>query len=478
MSDPNETPGKTWPRKHNWRYIEREMPPKRPAAERICDFDEIYGLFDEATAREQASRCINCPDPPCAQTCPLGNRIPVWLALVADGRFLEAAEVSRSTSNLPEICGRVCPQERLCEGACILNARSEPVAIGALEKFLNEYAFAHGGVDVTPVEPNGFKVAVVGSGPGGLACADELAKLGYAVSVFEAQSRAGGLLVNGIPSFKLEKSIVERRLALLRKRGVVFRCGVKVGRDVSLSTLREQFDAVYLAIGAQKPKELKIPGAELRGVFDALPFLIQKNVETASDEPLIEVRGKRVAVLGGGDTAMDCLRTAIRSGACEAICIYRRDLENMPGSRREYLNATEEGARFMFLTNPIALSGNESGSVAAARCVRMELGEPDAKGRRKPREIAGSEFDVPVDVVLVAFGFDPVPIFAAGNSDNIEVNNWGGVVVDANQMTSVPGIFAGGDLVRGPDLVVRAVLDSRKAAAGIHQYLSLHKACR
>ena len=472
MSDPNETPGKTWPRKHNWRYIEREMPPKRPAAERICDFDEIYGLFDEATAREQASRCINCPDPPCAQTCPLGNRIPVWLALVADGRFLEAAEVSRSTSNLPEICGRVCPQERLCEGACILNARSEPVAIGALEKFLNEYAFAHGGVDVTPVEPNGFKVAVVGSGPGGLACADELAKLGYAVSVFEAQSRAGGLLVNGIPSFKLEKSIVERRLALLRKRGVVFRCGVKVGRDVSLSTLREQFDAVYLAIGAQKPKELKIPGAELRGVFDALPFLIQKNVETASDEPLIEVRGKRVAVLGGGDTAMDCLRTAIRSGACEAICIYRRDLENMPGSRREYLNATEEGARFMFLTNPIALSGHESGSVAAARCVRMELGEPDAKGRRKPREIAGSEFDVPVDVVLVAFGFDPVPIFAAGNSDNIEVNNWGGVVVDANQMTSVPGIFAGGDLVRGPDLVVRAVLDSRKAAAGIHQYLS------
>ena len=247
--------------------------------------------IDEATAREQASRCINCPDPPCAHTCPLGNRIPVWLALVADGRFLEAAEVSRSTSNLPEICGRVCPQERLCEGACILNARSEPVAIGALEKFLNEYAFAHGGVDVTPVEPNGFKVAVVGSGPGGMACADELAKRGYAVTVFEAQSRPGGLLVNGIPSFKLEKSIVERRLDLLRKRGVTFRCGVKVGRDISLAALREQFDAVYLAIGAQKPKELKIPGAELRGVFDALPFLIQKNLE-APEEPLIDVAGK------------------------------------------------------------------------------------------------------------------------------------------------------------------------------------------
>ena len=256
-------------------------------------------------------------------------------------------------------------------------------------------------------------------------------------------------MVNGIPSFKLEKSIVERRLDLLRKRGVAFRCGVKVGRDISLAALREQFDAVYLAIGAQKPKELNIPGADLRGVFDALPFLIQKNLE-APEEPLIDVAGKRVAVLGGGDTAMDCLRTAIRSGAREVVCIYRRDLENMPGSRREYSNAAEEGARFMFLTNPIALSGNDNGDVPAARCVRMELGEPDAKGRRKPREIAGSEFDVPVDVVLVAFGFDPVPIFAAGNADNIEVNSWGGVVVDVNQMTSVPGIFAGGDLVRGP----------------------------
>jgi glutamate synthase (NADPH/NADH) small chain len=481
MTNENETdrtpsqPGKTWPAKHNWRYIDREIPEKREVAERICDFDEIYGLFDEATAREQASRCINCPDPPCAQTCPLGNRIPVWLALVADGRFLEAAEVSRSTSNLPEICGRVCPQERLCEGACILNARSEPVAIGPLEKFLNEYAFAHGGVDAALAAPNGLKVAIVGSGPGGIACADELAQRGYAVTVFEAQSRPGGLLVNGIPSFKLEKSIVERRLDLLRKRGVTFRCGIKIGRDISLSALREQFDAVYLAIGAQKPKPLGIPGADFRGVFDALPFLIQKNVEESPEEPLIDVRGKRVAVLGGGDTAMDCLRTAIRSGAGEAICIYRRDLENMPGSRREYLNAIEEGARFMFLTNPIALLGNEYGSVAAARCLRMELGEPDAKDRRKPREIAGSEFDVPVDVVLVAFGFDPVPIFAAGNTDKIEVNSWDGVVVDANQMTSVPGIFAGGDLVRGPDLVVRAVRDSRKAAAGIHEYLSAQK---
>lgn len=461
-----------WPVKHNWRYIARETPPKRPASERVCDFDEIYGLLDEATARAQASRCINCSDPGCVKNgCPLANRIPEWLALTADGRFLEAAALSRSTSNMPEICSRVCPQDRLCESACILNARSEPVSIGAVEKFINEYAFAHEALDAAVTQPNGLKVAVVGSGPGGMACADELAKLGYTVTIFEAQTRPGGLLVNGIPSFKLEKRIVERRFDLLRRRGVAVRCGVTVGRDVSLSSLRENFDAVYLAIGAQKPKDLDIPGGDLRGVFHALPFLIQKNLET-SDELPIEVRGKRVAVLGGGDTAMDCLRTAIRCGAHEAICIYRRDLENMPGSRREYVNAVEEGAEFMFLTNAVSLLANAVGEVCEARCVRMELGEPDAKGRRKPRAIPGSEFNLPIDVVLIAYGFDPVPIFAAGNSDKIEVNKWGGVIADENQMTSVPGVFAGGDLVRGPDLVVRAVRDSRKAAAGIHKYLS------
>jgi glutamate synthase (NADPH/NADH) small chain len=458
--------------KHNWRHIARESPPKRPADERICDFDEIYGLFDEETAREQASRCINCSDPACVKNgCPLMNRIPEWLALTADGRFLEAAALSRSTSNMPEICSRVCPQDRLCENACILNGPSDPVPIGAVEKFINEYAFAHEALDAGVAPTNGHKVAVVGSGPGGMACADELSKLGYAVTIFEAQTRPGGLLVNGIPSFKLEKKVVERRFDLLRRRGVAIRCGVTVGRDIPLSSLREEFDAIYLAIGAQKPKELEIPGADLRGIFHALPFLIQKNVEGSNESP-IEVRGKRVAVLGGGDTAMDCLRTAVRCGAHEAICIYRRDLENMPGSRREYINATEEGAQFMFLTNAVSLSGNAAGEVCEARCVRMELGEPDAKGRRKPRPIPDSEFSVPVDVILIAYGFDPVPIFAAGNSDKIEVNKWSGVIVDDNQMTSVPGVFAGGDLVRGPDLVVRAVRDSRKAAARIHKYLS------
>jgi glutamate synthase (NADPH/NADH) small chain len=461
-----------WPVKHNWRYIGRETPPKRAASERICDFDEIYGLFDEATARAQASRCINCSDPACVKNgCPLENRIPEWLTLTAKGRFLEAAALSRSTSNMPEICSRVCPQDRLCESACILNARSEPVSIGAVEKFINEYAFAREELDAAIPPSNGFKVAVVGSGPGGMACADELAKLGYAVTIYEAQTRPGALLVNGIPSFKLEKRIVDRRFELLRGRGVAIRCNVTVGRDIPLSSLREEFDAVYLAIGAQKPKEHDILGANLRGVFHALPFLIQKNVGT-SDESPIDVRGKRVAVLGGGDTAMDCLRTAIRCGAHEAICIYRRDLENMPGSRREYLNAVEEGAEFMFLTNAVFIVRER-----CRRCFRSALCAHGTRrtGCKRPAQTT------PDSRLRIQFAdrcssyclwIRPGPDFRRrqlrrDRSQQVDRRD------RQNQMTSVPGVFAGGDLVRGPDLVVRAVRDSRKAAAGIHKYLSL-----
>ncbi|MBI3854026.1 MAG: NAD(P)-dependent oxidoreductase [Verrucomicrobia bacterium] len=458
--------------KHNWSSVPRATPPKRSAVERAADFLEIYSTYDEATAREQASRCIQCPKPTCAEGCPLANRIPEWLALTAEGHFLEAAALSGSTSNMPEICSRVCPQERLCEGSCILNSRSEPVSIGAIERFLNEYAFEHDAIATTPATPNGFKAAVIGSGPGGMACADELAKLGYAVTVFESQMLPGGLLVNGIPAFKLEKTIVARRIEILRKRGVEFRLGVKVGWDLSLADLRREFDAVFLGIGAQQAKPLDVPGAELGGVYQALPFLIQKNVDFPMEIPPIEVRGRRVAVLGGGDTAMDCLRTAIRCGASEALCLYRRDLENMPGNRKEYANAIEEGAKFQFLIAPVALSGNGAGEVTQARCIRMELGAPDASGRRKPRAIAGSEFEVPAEVVLVAYGFDPVPFPPGSDLAQIAVNDWGAVKVDANQMTNVPGVFAGGDLVRGPSLVVHAVRDGRKAARAIHSYVS------
>lgn len=459
--------------KYAWSSIGRASPPKRAAEERVADFHEIYSEYDEATVRAQASRCIQCPNAGCVQACPLNNRIPEWLALTAQGDFLGAAAVSRATSNMPEICSRVCPQERLCEGSCILTARTDAVAIGAVERFINEYAFSHGGFDLAQAPANGRRVAVVGSGPGGMACADELAKLGYGVTVFESQLIPGGLLVNGIPAFKLEKHVVERRIDLLTRRGVEFRLGVKVGWDVSYEQMREEFDAIFLGVGAQKPKPLDIPGANLRGIVDALPLLIQKNVDSPLVEGVpIDVRGKRVAVLGGGDTAMDCLRTSLRSGAAEVTCIYRRDLANMPGSRKEYLNATEEGARFLFLTNPTEIVGNADGAVAEVRCTRMELGAPDASGRRKPRAVPNSEFAVAADLVIVAYGFDPVHWPEGSKFAEIVLDDWDGLKVDANQMTSVAGVFAGGDSVRGPSLVVHAVRDGRKAAQGIHRWVN------
>jgi len=461
--------------KYAWAELERNDPPKRSATQRVADFLEVYGDFDEETAREQAARCIQCAHPACVAACPLSNHIPEWLALTAEGHFLEAAELSQMTSNMPEICGRICPQDRLCEGSCIIDGKAEPVSIGAIERFINEYAFRHGAVRPVTAPPNGFSVAVVGSGPAGLACADELAKLGYSVTVFEAMPIPGGLLVNGIPAFKLEKTVIDRRIQLLKQRGVQFQMGVHIGRDLSLKDLLLDFDAVFLGIGAQQAKPLDVPGADHKGVYQALPFLIQKNVAFRFDIPEIDVKGKRVVVLGGGDTAMDCLRTSIRCGAAEAVCLYRRDLENMPGSRKELFNALEEGARFSFLTNPIAVLGNERNEVVGVRCVRMELGEPDNQGRRKPHPIAGTEFDYPADVILVAFGFEPVPFPRDSDLGQIRVNRWGGVVVDSNQMTNIPGVFAGGDLVRGPSLVVQAVRDARRAAKAIHQYISSRK---
>ena len=465
-------PTHTGQARHAWREIDRATPPKRTAAGRNTDFREIYSLFDEATIREQASRCVQCVSPACVTGCPLSNRIPEWMELAAEGRFLEAAEISRATSNMPEICPRVCPQERLCESACVVHEPAGAICIGAIEKFINEYALARGAVSPIIATPNGKRVAVVGAGPGGLACADELSKLGYAVTVFESQLLPGGLLLFGIPAFKLEKAVVERRVNILKQQGVEFKVGVTVGKDISLDGLLEAHQAVFLGIGALKPKALDVTGAELKGVYQGLPFLAQKNAPIALGLAPVEVKGKRVVVLGGGDSAMDCLRTAIRCGAADTVCAYRRDLANMPGSRKEYANALEEGARFMFLTNPLALEGNASGEVVAVRCVRMELGEPDASGRRKPRAVKGSEFTLPADLILIAYGFDPVPFPPGSDLSRIAVNEWGGTMTDANQMTSVPGVFAGGDVVRGPSLVVHAILDGRKAAEGIHLYLN------
>jgi glutamate synthase (NADPH) small chain len=468
----SDAPAQTLKSKYAWRELAHKNLPKRSAAERVADFLEIYGLYDEATAREQASRCIQCPNPSCVTGCPLCNPIPQWMLLTAEGRFLDAAAVLGSATNMAEICARMCPTDRLCEGSCILNGVSEPVSIGALEQFLGEYAFAHGHVDAATAPPNGKRVAVVGSGPGGLACADELAKQGYAVTVLDSGLVPGGLLVNGTPAFKVEKSIVQRRLEILQKRGVVFRLGVKLGGGVTLGQLRTEFDAVFLGFDSRKARTLDLPGADLRGVVQALPFILQKITPVPLDCPPIEVSGKRVFVVGAGETAMDCLRTAVRYGAHEATCIYRRDEGDMPCGRREYQNAREEGARFRFQVAPVALLGNEAGEVKGLRLIQTELGLPDGRGPRPFLVHKGTEFDLPADLIILALGFDPLPCPRDGDLGDLAVNDRGALAVDANQMTSIPGVFAGGDLVRGPSLVLHAVRDARRAAAQIHTYLS------
>ncbi len=461
--------------KYAWRELAHKGLPKRSASERVADFLEIYGLYDEATAREQASRCIQCPNPSCVTGCPLCNPIPQWMSLTAEGRFLEAAAVLGSATNMAEICARVCSTDRLCEGSCILNGVSEPVAIGAIEQFLSEYALAHGHVDVTTAPPNGHRVAVVGSGPGGLACADELAKRGYAVTLFDSALVPGGLLVNGTPAFKVEKSIVQRRIEILQKRGVIFRLGITLNEDITLGQLRAEFNAVFLGFDSRKARSLDLPGADLHGVIQALPFILQKITPIPLDIATIEVSGKRVVVIGAGDTAMYCLRTAIRCGARETVCVYRRDEENMPCSRHEYQNAVEEGARFVFQAAPCAVLGNDRRQVTGLRLIRTELGLPDSTGPRPFLVRPGTEFELAADLIVPALGFDPLPCPHSGDFSDLDVNDWGGIVVDGNQMTSIPAVFAGGDIVRGPTLALHAVRDARRAASQIHTYLSITK---
>jgi len=461
--------------KYAWREVERADPPKRPPLERITDFHEIYSLFDEATVRQQASRCVQCEQPRCTTGCALNNRIPEWLALVSEGRFLEAADVIFATSNMPEICARLCPQERLCESMCTLGEKSDPVPIGALEKFVIEYAFKHNHVPVSRAAPNGKSVAVIGAGPAGLTCADELAIRGYDVTVFEAKNYAGGLLVYGLPSFKLEKDVVDRRVALIEKRGVKFRLNTVIGRDLTLDELLERFDAVFLSMGAHKPRPFTIPGANLKGVHQGVDFLAETKLGPPAGADPIVLKGRRVVVLGGGELGVDCLRAALRCGARKATCIYRRDLDNMPVSRREYRNAIEEGAEFIFLASTVAVEGDEAGRVRQVRCVRTRLGNRDAQGRREPTPIPGAEFIVPADVVLAAYGLAVTPFPQTGEWTRIAVNESGAVIVDQNHMTNLPRVFAGGGQTFGSSLVGIGIRDGRSAARGIHQYLSAAK---
>src|SRR6516164_2571050 len=459
--------------------IPRAEPAKAVAETRVANFNEIYTRFEPQAASQQAGRCLSCGNPFCEWKCPVHNYIPNWLNLIAEGKLFEAAELSHRTNSLPEVCGRICPQDRLCEGACTLNDGLGAVTIGAIEKYITDEALKRGWKpDMSHVRATGRRVAVVGAGPAGLACADVLVRNGVQPVVFDRQPRIGGLLTFGIPSFKLEKEVVEQRRELLQGMGVEFRLGCEIGRDLAFEQLLAEFDAVFLGMGTYSAVRGGFPGEELPGVYPALPYLIsnirhQLGFEGAG-RALISLRGLRVLVLGGGDTAMDCNRTAIRQGAQSVTCTYRRDESNMPGSRRDYRNSREEGVEFFFNAQPIEIIGSEC--VEGVKLVETILGPPDARGRRVPQPLAGSEQIVPADAVIIAFGFlpSPPPWLA---EHRIRVHDGGRVRVSAGAQTAFqttnPQVFAGGDMVRGADLVGTAVFEGREAARGILQYLGV-----
>jgi glutamate synthase (NADPH/NADH) small chain len=451
---------------------------KTEAEVRKHEFREIYALMDTAHAQEQADRCLACGNPYCEWKCPVHNYIPNWLKLVTEGRLFEAAELSHQTNSLPEVCGRVCPQDRLCEGACTLNDGFGAVTIGQVEKYISEEAFKAGWrPDMSNVVATGKKVAVIGAGPAGLGCADVLARNGVKPVVYDRYDEIGGLLTFGIPEFKMEKWVMTRRREVLEGMGVEFRLNTDIGRDVSMQSLLDEYDAVFMGMGTYTYMKGGFPGEDLPGVLEALPFLIS-NVRKClglakPDEIYHDMKGKRVVVLGGGDTAMDCNRTSIRQGAASVICAYRRDEKNMPGSKREVGNAKEEGVQFLWNRQPVEIVGN--GKVEGVKLVTTELGPPDARGRRTPVVVPGSEEIVPADHVIVAFGFrpNPQPWFA---DHKIAVDPGGRVIASGQQhafQTANPKVFAGGDMVRGSDLVVTAVWEGREAAKGILAYLDL-----
>jgi glutamate synthase (NADPH/NADH) small chain len=458
-------------------HLKQHQPEKRPVETRRTDFDEIYRDFAIPQAQAQSSRCSQCGVPFCSIHCPLNNNIPDWLKLTAEGRLDEAYEVSAATNNFPEICGRICPQDRLCEGNCVIEKGFESVTIGAVERFVTDYAFTQGWVKpVKPREELAQSVGIVGAGPGGLAAAEELRRRGYQVHVYDRHDRAGGLMIYGIPGFKLEKEIVLRRWDLLAQGGIVFHLNTEVGRDVTFAELRARHDAVLLATGVYKARELGGPGAGLPGIVKSLDFLIASNRRGLGDavpdfeSGLLNADGKHVVVIGGGDTAMDCVRTSVRQGAASVSCLYRRDKANMPGSMREVKNAEEEGVKFLWLSAPEAFLGDNH--VTAVRAVQMRLGLPDASGRQSVEVVDGSHFTVQADLVIKALGFDPEPLPKLWGQEGLEVSRWGTVKVNHTSFqTSLPGVFAAGDIVRGASLVVWAIRDGRDAAAQIHAYL-------
>lgn len=450
--------------------------PVRPVEERIRDFEEVVIGYNAAMAMAEANRCLLCPEAKCREACPLHNDIPGAMWLISQGDFIGAANKYRETSIFPEICGRVCPQERLCEGACVLGKRGEPAALGALERFVADYQRSIEGWPMPQVAPpTGHLVAVVGSGPAGLAVAEELTKRGHQVVVYEAWPEPGGLLLYGIPSFKLPKRLVREKIEYLKRLGVRFMTNMRIGEGLTVDDLFEAgFDAVFLGTGANVDAKLKAPGVDLKGIYQATDFLVRANVDhSLLPEHMrrpVEV-GEKVAVVGGGDTAMDCLRTAIRLGAKEVVCVYRRTEAEMPGSKKERLRAIEEGARIEYLIAPVRFIGDEHGHVRQMECQRMRLGEPDASGRPRPVPIEGSNFLMDVDTVVLALGYWPDPLIGE-TTPGLKTHDWGLITADPETgATSRPGVFAGGDNVTGPDLVSTAVAAGLRAARAIDAYL-------
>lgn len=458
----------------------KKTPAKTDAKTRVTNFNEIYADFKPTTASHQASRCAQCGVPFCQHGCPLQNNIPDWLRLTAEGRPQEAWELSAATSALPEICGRICPQDRLCEGSCVLEQSGwQNVTIGSVERYLGDMAFENGWIEpIVPEIERAQSIGIIGAGPAGIAAADRLRTLGYKVTIYDRYDRAGGLLVYGIPSFKLEKHVVARRTDRLAASGVEYVLNCDIGNDVTFEELREKHDAILVATGVYKTRRLAVPGCGSKGVVAALDFLITANKIGFGDEiedfknGRLNAKSKHVVVIGGGDTAMDCVRTATRQGAKSVTCVYRRDRSNMPGSDREVSNAEEEGVRFEWLSAPKAVLG-DADTVEGLKIQRMRLTTPDAQGRQGIEDIAGAEADLSADLIIEALGFEPENLPVMFNEPRLEVTRWGTIRTMAGEFaTTVPGVFAAGDIVRGASLVVWAVREGQDAAADIHHYLT------
>ena len=458
--------------------LKQETPEKRSIGKRTGDFNEIYNEFITDKAKDQSSRCSQCGVPFCQIHCPLSNNIPDWLKLTAEGRLKEAYELSQSTNNMPEVCGRICPQDRLCEGNCVIEQSGHgTVTIGSIEKYINDTAWDKGWVKpITVKNEQKQSVGIIGAGPAGMACAEELRKSGYQVTIYDRYDRPGGLLIYGIPNFKLEKFVVERRTKLLKDSGIKFVQNFEVGKDKSLYELKEKHEAILIATGVYKAREIDVPGHNLKNIFPAMDFLTASNRKGLGDKVelfdngTLNAEGKEVVVIGGGDTAMDCVRTSIRQKAKSVKCLYRRDRENMPGSAREVGNAIEEGVEFIWLTSPKRFIGEEN--VSAVEVNKMKLGDPDSSGRRSPEIDKGSEYKISADLVIKSLGFDPENLPKLFNADELAISKWGTLKIDLKTMqTNLDGVFAAGDIVRGASLVVWAIRDGRDAASQIEKYL-------